>query len=406
MIDVQPKFQRAAFALTFASCVAIVFSIAASNVLLGLAFAFLLISGAKLRFPPVKLPLAVFIGLTFVSLALSPDPSSGRPQIRKLFVFVILLVVASTFRSTREARWLVLAWAGSAALSAVQSFIQFYDKLLYSRQIGANFYEFYMNERISGFMSHWMTFGSQEMYALFLLVAYLFWSPLRSKRLWLWLICAAAMGLGILLAFNRGIWLATGIAGLYLLWHWNRKMIVLAPVLLIVVFAVAPGSVRARFESFYKPRNQVDSNEHRVVCWRTGLAMIRAKPLLGLGPEQVKHQFMKWVPPDIPKPLPTGWYGHLHNMYLQYAAERGIPAMLAVVWLIGKAVLDWWRALRKLPPGLSDERFLLRGSIACVIGTLVVAIFEYNLGDSEVLMMFLTILSIGYLAASPERDIV
>jgi O-antigen ligase len=405
VIDGQSKLESAAFALTFGSVVAILFSIAASNILLALAFSAILMSGAKLRFPPIKLPLAVFLSLTVLSLLLSADPSSGRPQIRKFFLFLTLLAVTSTFRSVKQARWLVLAWAGAATLSGLKSFWQFYEKLQHSRQIGQNFYQFYMEERTSGFMSHWMTFGSQEMYALLLLGAFLFWSPARSRRLWIGLIFAAVIALAILLGFTRGIWLATGAAGLYLVWHWNRRMVLLAPIALVILILFAPTSVRTRMTSFYKPQSQVDSNQHRIICWRTGVEMIRAKPLFGLGPEQVNLQFMKYVPPDIPKPLPTGWYGHLHNIYLHYAAERGIPAMLALMWLIGKALLDWRRALQKLPPGLSDRRFLLHGAIACVLATLIVGIFEYNLGDSEVLIMFLAILGIGYLAAEKEPQV-
>jgi O-antigen ligase len=340
-----------------------------------------------------------------LSLLLSSDPASGRPQLRKFFVFLTLLAVTSTFRTVKQARWLVLAWAAAASLSAIKSFVQFSDKLQQSRQIGQNFYQFYMEERTSGFMSHWMTFGSQEMYALLLLGAFLFWSPARSRKPWIWLVLAALIAVAILLGFTRGIWLATGMAGLYLVWHWNRKMVLLAPVVLAILIMFAPGSIRTRLTSFYKPQTQVDSNQHRIICWRTGLEMIRAKPLFGLGPEQVNLQFMKYVPPDIAKPLPTGWYGHLHNIYLHYAAERGIPAMLALMWLIGKALRDWWRALRKLPPGLNERRFLLQGAIACVFATLIVGIFEYNLGDSEVLIMFLAMLGIGYLAADRGPEI-
>jgi hypothetical protein len=47
----------------------------------------------------------------------------------------------------------------------------------------------------------------------------------------------------------------------------------------------------------------------------------------------------------------------------------------------------------------------LHGAIACVLATLVVGIFEYNLGDSEVLIMFLAILGIGYLAAEKEPEV-
>ena len=49
---------RAARWLAFGSAVAILFSIAISQILLALALAALLVSGEKLRLPPIKLPLA------------------------------------------------------------------------------------------------------------------------------------------------------------------------------------------------------------------------------------------------------------------------------------------------------------------------------------------------------------
>ena len=52
---------RAAFWLAGGATVAILFSIAASQILLGLALAALLLSGTKLRLPPIGLPLALFI---------------------------------------------------------------------------------------------------------------------------------------------------------------------------------------------------------------------------------------------------------------------------------------------------------------------------------------------------------
>jgi O-antigen ligase len=88
----------------------------------------------------------------------------------------------------------------------------------------------------------------------------------------------------------------------------------------------------------------------------------------------------------------------LHNIYLHYAAERGIPTMLVLMWLLITLLVDFWRALRKLPPGPSDERFILRGATAVVIATMVAGFFELNLGDSEVLTMFLVTIACGYTA--------
>ena len=103
----------------------------------------------------------------------------------------------------------------------------------------------------------------------------------------------------------------------------------------------------------------------------------------------MRANFDPYVPANIRRPLPIGYYGHLHNIYVQYAAERGIPGLLCVLWFIGLVV---WDAVRGNPPATggarSQELFVLHGTIAVVIGILAGGIFEYNLGDSEVLMMF------------------
>jgi hypothetical protein len=58
--------------------------------------------------------------------------------------------------------------------------------------------------------------------------------------------------------------------------------------------------------------------------------------------------------------------------------------------------------VRTLPPGGNDRRFLLHGGIAVVLATLAEGFFEYNLGDSEVLTMFLVVVACGYLALEKQ----
>jgi O-antigen ligase len=212
------------------------------------------------------------------------------------------------------------------------------------------------------------------------------------------------MALALLLGFTRSIWLATAVAGVYLCWFFRRWLVPLAPVALVLLFFLSPAAVRERITSLTRPKQGVDSNEFRVVTWRTGVRMIEKHPLLGLGPEGVKLHFAEYVPADIPRPLPSGWYGHLHNIYLHYAAERGIPTMLVLMWLLLEVLFDFWRGLGALPPGRSNRRFLLHGGIAVVLATMVAGFFELNLGDSEVLTMFLVVVACGYLAL--EKDVV
>ena len=193
--------------------------------------------------------------------------------------------------------------------------------------------------------------------------------------------------------------IATAVAGLYLVWFWKRWLIALAPVILLVAFLAGPDFVRNRMHSIFHAHDR----EFRVVTWRTGFRMIQAHPWLGLGPEQVNREsVVRYLPPDVHEPLPSGWYGHLHNIYLHYAAERGIPALLALLWMLIMMLTDFWRALRHLPPGPSDRRFVLHGAIAVILATMVAGMFEHNLGDSEVLTMFLVVAACGYVAAEEE----
>ena len=384
--------KRAAYLCAFGSVVTVLFSISASQVLLGLALAALLLSGARLRLPPVWLPLGLFLAATILSMLASPSPAAGLPQLRKLFVFGTLLVVFSTFRGLADVRRLALWWTAGGAAAAAWGLLQFFQKLWYAQRAGRSFYEFYVVERITGPMGHWMTFSGQLMIALLVTVALLLFSPWpRGRRLWLWLGLASAglSAAAVVLGMTRGVWLGAGGGLLYLVWRWKPRLLLAVPVLLAAGFLLAPPSVRTRLESMVRPRGQLDSNQHRMVCWRTGWEMIKAHPLMGLGPEIVHRDFLKYVPAGIPRPLPEGWYGHLHSIYIHYAAERGVPALLFLLWMFARILADFWRVAR--------ERFFLHGAIAVVIAVMIEGAFELNLGDSEVLAMFLTVVACGYL---------
>ncbi len=390
---------RIALWLAGASAVSVVFSIAVCQILLALALAALLVSGLKLRFPPLGTPLALFMLGTLISMLLSADPAAGRPQLRKFFVFFVLLVLCSAFTKLAQIKFLVLAWAAAGTLSAVKGLIQFAQKYQEAAFAGRNFYEYYVVERITGFMSHWMTFSGQLLVILLMLAAFILFSPsARSWRLWAGLACAVLMAAAIVLGFTRSIWLAAGVASVYLIARWRRRLLWLLPVVIALGIILAPGAVRTRLVSLFEPQQEIDSNQHRIVCWRTGWQMIKAHPWFGLGPEQVRIQFDHYVPPDIPRPLPGGWYGHLHSIYVHYAAERGTPTALALVWLLLKILLDFLSALKKLPPGPGEARFILQGATAVVIAIMVEGFFELNLGDSEVLTLVLAVVAAGYVA--------
>jgi len=353
-----------------------------------------------LRLPRIKWPLALFILGTLISLAFSGHVTDGLPQVRKFWVFLELLVVFSALRSAAILRWLFLTWAGFAGIDALRGLVQFVQKIQQARAAHSADYAYYVGERITGFSSHWNTFSAQMMFALIMLGAFLFFAPNFRRRMWVWISCAGLLALAIYLAETRAVWVAVTVASLYLIWFWKRWMVPLVPVAIALVFLVSPQVTRARFTSFVHPQG-VDSNAFRLVTWRTGIRMIEAHPLLGLGPEEPRIQFDQYMPPEL-LPKPEGSYIHLHNMYLEYAAERGIPTMLIMLWMLLQILYDFGRGLRTLPPGRSNQRFLLHGGIAVVLASMVEGVAEYNLGISGVLIMFLVVVASGYLAL--EKD--
>jgi putative inorganic carbon (hco3(-)) transporter len=398
----EPLLLRTARWCAFGSAASVLLSIAVSQTLLALSVAALLMSGARLRLPRIWLPLTLFLLGTLISLALSENPGAGLPQVRKIYVFLQLLVVFSTFDLvwTRRLFW---AWAAAGALSGTWACVQFARKLAQAQQIGRPFYDYYMTERVSGFMSHWNTFSAHMMFVVLFVVSFLlFASGVRGIALWGAAALGAVSALGMVLALTRiVIFMACPVAILYLVWWWRRWLVAVLPLLALAGLLVAPPFVKQRFNSIFHPRQDVDSNEFRRVTFSTGLEMIKAHPWFGLGPELPKALFDQYLPPGMKKP--TGWYGHLHSIYIHYAAERGIPATLALVWMLLQMWYDFWRGARKLPPGRNDARFVLHAAAAVVIAVILEGFFELNLGDSEVLAMFLAVTGGGYAALEKAR---
>jgi len=372
-------------------------SIAASQILLGAGILLLLVFRQKLEFPPIWVPLAGLFLWTALADVLSPDPWGGRAQIKKFFVFLFIPLIYGVFvRQFEKVYYMVVAWTAAATASGVLGLAQFALDYEHEKSAPAGFYIAYLQRRIMGFESHWMTFGALQLSVLSLLLAQWFFSNRRMPA-WAYL-SVPILSAAILLGWTRSIWLATVGSALYLIWLWRPKMIWIVPAVALLAFLIAPASTRERVISLVHPREGVDSNRFRSVTFRTGVEMIKAHPWFGLGPEQIRRQFDSYVPADTARPLPPGFYGHLHNIYVQYAAERGIPGLLFVLWFIGLTVWDCFQGILRAGRARSQQLFLLHGTIAVTIGILVGGLFEYNLGDSEVLMMFVCVIALGYAA--------
>jgi len=357
-------------------------SISLSQVLLGVALVWILATRRKLEAPRVCWTLAFLAAWTLVSAALSAHPAAAMPQIRKFYVWLMLPVVYTAVRTQEHARRLFYSVAAAGTASALWSLWQFARKWNEAKALGRPFNDYYDVDRITGFMSHWMTFGGGMMLVLTILSAAVLFD-LKGRQRWLAIGAAAVVGLAIALGFTRSIWLASAVAGCVLLWMWKRWVVVAVPILLALGVIIAPEPLHTRIVSIWRPKAG-DSNLHREALRATGWAMIAARPLVGFGPEQVQRNVPAYMPQHY-QPIPDNWWvGHLHNQFLHYAAERGLPAALALaaffIWMLRDLIR--WR----------DGGFLRAASIAAIAGILAGGLFEVNLGDSEVLALFLALL--------------
>jgi putative inorganic carbon (HCO3(-)) transporter len=394
--------------LAGAAAVTSMVSIAAFEILLGMALIAVLTSPREqggLRWPPVMLPLCLWIGLTLLSLAASGHLLAGWPQIRKMYVFLMLILVYSAVRTVSQIRWIALGWAAAASASAAWGLEQFVRKYRAAATAHQDFYMSYVADRITGFMGHWMTFSGHMMIALLIIGALLLFER-RSRQVW-WLAAAAVLvSVALLAAETRSMWGGAALGVLYLLWMKRRWLVLAAPVAAGVVLLANPFGVRERAISIVRPHGGLDSNAFRDVARTVGWEMIKAHPWLGVGPEQVGPQFDHYAEiAQVARPLPQGYYGHLHNIYFHFAAERGLPALAALLWLVGKALVDFGRGLRRLLP-TSPASWILHAAVAVILAVMSAGYYEVNLGDSEVLGAFLAVMAVGYSALKATETVV
>lgn len=383
------RLEALAYAFAFFASVLGFASIAASQICLGAAVALWLAARKPFEMPPLKGPLLFFMAWTVLAAIVSLDHYAALPQIKKMLGFAMLPVIYTLFRTTSAARRLMEGWFAIGFITVSVSFVQFYLKWRESISRGEPFLQGYLGDRITGLMSHWMTFSETTVLILVVLSSYVLFGDRARRGRALWSLVMVWLALGIVLSWTRSAWIATVVVAVYFVWFWKPRLLWLAPLALIGLPFAASRSVTTRVDS-------------RVIMWRTGARMIQDHPWFGVGPERVGPTFMDYLPPDVPKELPPAYYAHLHNTFVHYAAERGLPIVLALLWLFGKVLWDMSRALRRAPPGPSDERFLLHGAIAATMALLIVGMSNVSMGDSEVLGAWLGVVAVGYRAAQKQ----
>ena len=123
--------------------------------------------------------------------------------------------------------------------------------------------------------------------------------------------------------------------------------------------------------------------------------MIADHPLLGVGPGEVRTWYQHYRRPEAVRPST----GHLHNSAIQIAAERGLPALIAWMWLWVVFFREGWRILGRTDRESPMRRALVCASLAGAAGFLVAGLFEHNFGDAEVATVVLALMAQPWVVA-------
>ena len=204
----------------------------------------------------------------------------------------------------------------------------------------------------------------------------------------------AAMALGLTLV--RGAWLGFVVgAGLCLVLSRRR---VLALVLLVVVaaFAFALPAVHERLRTIGSAGD--DTTRDRLAMLHGGLRLVGEHPVTGIGPGQVKRLYPAYAPPEALRRHTS----HLHDTPLQIAVERGLVGLALWLWIFAAFFIQAGRVLRRVPREAAGDRAVIVGALGAVTAFLVSGLFEYNFGDTEVLLVTLAVMALPFVV---ERDI-
>jgi O-antigen ligase len=357
-------------------------SIAASQILLTVAVlcwvSVLVVDHERVRAPRFIWPLIVYAALTLLSAAFSIEPRVSLIDCKQLVLFLIVPITYRFVTGARTSTMLTVVLSVGAASAALGIF-----------QYGLLHYD-YLGQRPRGLLGHYMTYSGLLMMVMGIAIARL----LFGRKDWLWpALVMPALVITLALTLSRSAWIGACVAAAVLFTLKDFRLFAVLPIVLAIGFIAAPPVVSQRFVSLFDPTDA--TRRDRVAMLREGAHMVAAHPLVGVGPNMVEVLYEQYRDPEaLPKVNP-----HLHNVPVQIAAERGIPALIA--WLAFLVVLtrDLWRRFRS-----GDHRVVSAAALAALAGMLAAGLLEYNFGDSEFLMLFLILVTLPFAAAAPPRE--
>jgi O-antigen ligase len=433
------KLERAELALTAALAASLSVSIFAAEILLALALVVLAVRlfahRARLDPTPLDTPLLALVVWTLLAASFASDPVRSHEDAKKLVLYALFYLGTELLcRGARRERVLSAVLLGGLALATLM--------VLQHHLLGFDV----LNRRPHGFLGHYMSAAGVTMCVLLLAVARLVFGERPAPRPRdAWLAALVVAGVGAVAAsdaFAHGQ-LATRlfVAGLVVLaavvalarreavrgaeaalpiaamaaWAlvvsqtrsaWIGALLGLAvisvlrtPRLLLVLGGLVAAALLIRPASITERLTVEDaSSVDRYYMWQAGVDMVLDRPVFGQGPGMVQVAYPRYRWPGAKNPAQP----HLHNNPLEIAAERGLPGLAFFLWWAVILFATALREARRARAGSRGAGWSAVGALGALAAVFVAGLFEYNLGDSEVLMLALLLTAVPF-ALARER---
>lgn len=328
---------------------------------------------------PLDLPALGWIAAMVIASLFSLDPSGSWPNVRKGFLFAIVPIAAYHARDRRVAGTAVAALLASASAATIYALARFIHD-------GGVF-----PARVKGLVGHALTYGGQATLLAVVAIALIARGPDRRWRI------GAAAFLALLLpalagTYTRSAWIATVVGTSVILARTRARLLLVVGTALIAALCLAPTSYRQRALSAFDSRSIW--NVERLYMWNAGARMFQDHPITGVGLQDLGELYDRYRSPLSHEP-----HGHLHSIVVQVGATMGIIGLVALAWLlIGLFRTAGHRWLEPLPR--SDLAAALRlAAVAALVAFLIAGLFEWNLGDEELVDFLCVLVGMGYAAS-------
>lgn len=346
---------------------------------------------------PLAAPVLSLAAVTVVSALLSGSRWESLAAAKGLLLTAGLYVTADAVRHRAVADRLLLGLSAAATVAAVVGILQVGLCPAAGQPTALPRWLTHRCDRAHGFFSIYMTLAGVLSLVLLATLPRLLPPGSAGRRLGVpWLL----MLWGLVVTYTRGAWIgfAAGVLTVAASVRRGRWLLVGGLVVLAAGALVSPYELRHRFLSMADPEEA--GVKERTYMWRSGLAMWRERPILGVGPGGVKRDYSRYALEQAYKKRT----GHVHNTPLQILVERGLLGLAAWLWLWIAFYAHALRRLRDLRGQPGPARAIVVGAVAAITGFLVGGLTEYNFGDSEVVMLAWVVTALAWTGQSSGAE--